>query len=310
MRTETSLRALLGQFAPRSRGTHRAFPAAALACAVLCLAGGCRSTPRPPVNSLELISPERLDRGYTLLLPGIMGDNSLDHELTAGLAAANVPTAIEMYDWTKGPWLMVYNLRALKRNRRQARKIAEKIMAYQEAYPGRPVHIVGYSGGAGIAVMALEALPPGRMVTSVILLAPTLAPSYDLRLAMSHTEWGIRNFYSPIDLTILTGVMTVTGTMDGRHTVAAGAWGFTVPKGLDPAQRERYERRLIQHPYNLDMFASGNHGGHFGWVRAGFVQQWLAPLINPRSTSPTQTAAYRQSGADRGEILSARASGR
>ena len=299
-RSQTSLREPLGRSVPGSGGAPvpcvapAPFIAPVAICVALCLAGGCRSTPKPWIDNLDLTSPERLDRGYTLLLPGIMGCNANDHKLTVGFAGADVPSAIEMYDWTEGPWLMLYNLRALKRNRREARKIAQKIMAYQDAYPGRPVHIVGYSGGAGMAVMALEALPPGRNVTGAVLLAATLAPSYDLRPAIGHTDRGIRSFHSPMDLTILTGVMTVVGTMDGRHTVAAGAWGFTPPAGLSDEERRRYRQGLIQQPYELKMFASGNRGGHFGWVHPDFVRQWLAPLVHPPPAEGIQTASYRQ----------------
>jgi hypothetical protein len=296
MRTETSLGTLLEQPVPNRSGTLRPCIAAVAISLVVCLAGGCRSAPPPWLDQLDLTSPERLERGYTLLLPGVMGCTSHDHDLTIGLAGANVPTAIEMHDWTAGPWMLVYNLRALDRNRREARRVAEKIMAYQDRYPGRPVHVVGYSGGAGMAVMALEELPPGRRITSGILLAATLSPDYDLRLAMSHTEQGIRNFYSPVDVPVLVGVMTVVGTMDGRHTYAAGAWGFTVPKGLDEQQRRHYEQGLIQQKYDFAMFASGNHGGHFGWVRPAFVEEWLAPLVTPPPPGSIQTASCQQNG--------------
>jgi pimeloyl-ACP methyl ester carboxylesterase len=279
------------QPAPDRSGRPGLLAAAVALSAAFCLASGCCSTPRRALKTEELISPERLDRGYVLLLPGIMGCTSTDHELTVGLAAADVPLAIEMYDWTEGPWLLISNLRGLKRNRREAGKIAEKIVAYQERYPGRPVYIVGYSGGAGMAVMSLEALPPGQKVTGVILLAATLAPDYDLRLAMSHTEKGICNYYSPIDVPILMATMTLVGTMEGRHTVAAGAWGFTVPKQLDAQEREQYQRGLVQRKYSIEMLASGNPGGHFGWVRPGFVQHWVAPLVSPSSIADTATAS-------------------
>ncbi len=285
---------------PRSGGRLQPVGAVIGLWVVLCLAGGCCSTPKPPLDTHALISPERLGRGYTLLLPGILGNKSNDHELLVGLAAAKLPSAVEMYDWTEGPWLLISNLRGLKRNRREARKIAEKIIAYQDRYPGRPVHLVGYSGGGGMAVLVLEALPPGRRVSSAILLGATLAPDYDLRLAMSHTERGIRNFYSPADKPVLVTLMTVVGTTEGRHTGAAGARGFTVPKGLEGDEREAYERGLIQQEYDLEMRALGNDGGHFGWIRPAFVQRWLAPLVTPPLTASTQPVSYRQSGADGG----------
>ena len=81
-------------------------------------------------------------------------------------------------------WMLrlIHNLRAIDHNQREAHKIAAKIVAYQDRYPGRPVHLVGYSGGAGVAVLTLEALPPDRRVAEAIS-APTLASDYDLRPA-------------------------------------------------------------------------------------------------------------------------------
>jgi pimeloyl-ACP methyl ester carboxylesterase len=221
-----------------------------------------------------------------------MGCTSTDRELTVGLAQADIPAAIEMYDWTEGPWMLISNLRGLERNRREARRIAGKIVAYQDRHPGRPVHLVGSSGGAGMAVMALEALPSGRKVTSAILLAATLAPDYDLRSAIGHTEQGIRHFYSPIDVPVLMGAMALVGTMEGRHTVAAGAWGFIPPKDLGADGRDLYDRKLVQQKYSLEMLAYGHTGGHFGWARPAFVRQRLAPLVTPPAVADIQTVSY------------------
>ena len=294
MHTATSLSGLLVQSGPYGDGNSRPFATAIALSAALCLISGCCSLPRPHLNPEELTSPERLDRGYVLLLPGIMGCTSNDHELTLGLARANVPSAIEMYDWTEGKWRLISNLRGLTRNRREARNIAAKIVAYQDRYPGRPVHVIGYSGGAGMAVMALEVLPPGRKVTSVMLLAATLAPDYDLRSAMSHSEWGIRNYYSPVDVPVLMATMTLVGTMEGRHTVAAGAWGFTVPKGIEGEERRWYEQNLIQQSYTFEMLAFGNSGGHLGWVQPNFVQHWLAPMVGQPSTADAAMASHQR----------------
>jgi pimeloyl-ACP methyl ester carboxylesterase len=294
MRTETPARAILVESGSSGGGTLRPVAAALAICGFVCLTAGCCTIGNPRLDTRALVSPERLDRGYTLLLPGITGCTSTDHELIVGFARADVPSAIEMYDWTEGPWLLLSNLRGLARNRRQARKIAGKIVAYQDRYPGRPVHVIGYSGGAGMAVLALEALPPGRRVTSAILLGATLAPDYDLRLAMGHTERGIRSFYSPLDVPILMGAIALVGTTEGRHTVGAGAWGFTVPKKLRGEEREQYQGRLAQQRYTLEMLACGNFGGHYGWIRPRFVQQWLVPLVSPPSAAGTQTGSRQR----------------
>jgi len=270
------------------------------------LLGGC-STARPvraasphaapsdglaPWNSSQLIFPDRLDRGYVIVLPGVGGgDSPVDCGIAVGLKDANLQSAVEFYDWTDGVMRWFENLRDLERNRAEARKIAEKILLYQERYPGRPVHLIGYSGGGGVAVLALEALPPGQKITGAILLAPTLAFDYNLQPALSHTERGLLNFYSPLDAIVLMTLGTAAGTTDGRHTLSAGAIGFQVPKSLDAAQREAYQQRLFQQEYQIDMLWDGHPGGHFGWANPTFVAKRVAPLVDVSPDSPLQVAA-------------------
>jgi pimeloyl-ACP methyl ester carboxylesterase len=278
----------------------------ALVAAAMLLLGGCRTT-RPadaasqlavpadslaPWNNPRLIFGDRLAWGYLLVLPGVGGgDAPVDSGVVVGLKDANVRSAIELYDWTDGQYRWIENLRDLDRNQAEARKIAAKILFYQKRYPGRPVHVIGYSGGGGVAVLALEALPPGQKITGAILLAPTLAFDYDLRAAMSHTERGLLNYYSPLDAIILTMLATAAGTTDGRHTLSAGAVGFQVPKSLDRAQREAYQQRLFQQAYQFDMLQAGHPGGHFGWANPAFIAKHVAPLVEVSPDAPPHVAA-------------------
>jgi pimeloyl-ACP methyl ester carboxylesterase len=254
--------------------------------------GGCHGAPRsPPDREIvahsaswhepKLVFPERLNRGYTLVLPGISGVHPGEHGIVTGLRSASVPSAIEFHDWTTGAPRLFYHLCGLERNRAEARKIAAKIVAYHERYPGRPVHLIGFSGGGGVVVLVLEALPPDHSVTRAILLAPSLANDYDLRLAMSRTEQGIHNFYSPWDVPFLMVLSTAAGNTDGRHSLPAGAVGFHVPKTLDASQRQAYQERLPQQRYQLAMLRDGHTGGHVGWTVPAFVARQVAPLIGP-----------------------------
>ena len=295
MRSDTAVEARSRQAVSKRGCAQRRFTPAMVIFATLCFSGGCWSMRAQRYTVSDLVAPERLEQGYTLILPGTLGAAPLDHEIVIGLTDAKLPSAIVMYDWTKGPYYFVSNLRGLERNRREARKIARKIVAYQDRYPGRPVHVIGYSAGGAMTVLALEALPAGRKVSSAILLAATLSPDYDLRRAMDHSESGIRSFYSPLDVAMLRVVMTTVGTTDGRHTTAAGAVGFNVPEGLDPQQRRRYEQGLIQQAHTFKMAASGNLGGHYGWINPTFVRDWLAPLVAPVPPAETELVSDRRS---------------
>jgi len=74
-------------------------------------------------------TPERMEHGYIIVLPGIEGRSFFNANIVKGLADGGVQSAIEIYDWTAGsPLLFPVTLRALDRNKRQARKIADTII--------------------------------------------------------------------------------------------------------------------------------------------------------------------------------------
>jgi pimeloyl-ACP methyl ester carboxylesterase len=246
----------------------------------------------PFVDTKQYRTPARYQRGLTIILPGIEGRSYLNENVASGLGKGGVPGAIEIYDWTLGgtvTWLP--NLRLLSHNRAEAAKIAEKIVTYQNAYPGKPVSLVGHSGGGGVAVLALESLPPERKIALAMLLAPALSRDYDLRKALSRTDAGIWNYYSHADMGFLGLGTTVFGNIDGGHGPAAGAFGFIEPWGMDRADRALYGRMLHQQAWSPQMAEAGNYGLHTTWARESFVAKWLAPVVLSRYTNQTQYAA-------------------
>ncbi len=229
----------------------------------------------------EWLSPERVDKGYTIVLPGIEGTSCHNISIARGLIDAGYPAAIEVRDWTTGHWpLWPYHLMALQRNKRQAQEIAAQIVEYQNRHPGRPVNLIGHSGGAAMAVLALEALPDDHPVTQVVLLAAALSPKYDLTTALTHTEKGIDNFHSWGDMGYLVVGTFALGTIDRKHTISAGASGFQIPDNLNELGRERYIHGLHQVSYRLSMLRSLNFGGHFSPANRKFVAEWVASRLD------------------------------
>jgi pimeloyl-ACP methyl ester carboxylesterase len=231
----------------------------------------------------EWLAPERADKGYTLVLPGIEGTSRRNISIARGLVDAGHPAAVEVRDWTTGHWpLWPYHLMALERNREQAGEIAAQIVKYQDHYPGRPVTLIGHSGGAAIAILALEALPPERRVTQVVLLAAAISADHDLSTALARTDKGIVNFHSWGDVSYLVVGTLALGTIDRQHAISAGASGFHVPERLSDEQRRLYEKRLHQVPYRLAMLRSFNTCGHFSPTNRKFVADWVAPRLAGR----------------------------
>jgi pimeloyl-ACP methyl ester carboxylesterase len=231
---------------------------------------GCANGKQP------YVTPQRLERGLVVVLTGIEGRSPLNEAICRGLDAGGVDYAIQLEDWT-APVGPLINLRNESRNRTRAREIAEQIARYQEAYYHRPVVLVGQSGGGAMAAWIAESLPREHKVDGIVMLAASLSPEYPLDNAMLKSRKGIVNFYSPHDWVFL-GLGTATvGTMDGRHSVSAGAKGFELPQL--PRRKSLYQRKLFQISWNEDMARLGHMGGHLSSGNARFVASYVAPLV-------------------------------
>ncbi|QOJ04422.1 MAG: alpha/beta fold hydrolase [Planctomycetia bacterium] len=262
--------------APRRAALESVAGLAALA--ILMLATGC---------SLDhLRTPERLEKGLVVILPGIEGRSILNESLARGLADGGVECGIEIFDWgTPIPGGLLINLADYERNKVVAQRLNNRIISYRAQHPHAPLHIVGHSGGGGLAIMAVERLPENVQVSTVVLLAPAISPHYDLRNALRRTTFGIFNYYSELDAVFLRAGTTVAGTIDRRHGQSAGAVGFQKPAD-DSSEAAALYRKLHQVPYSADMRWAGHFGGHTDWTHPTFVKAYLAPLITELSGPP------------------------
>ncbi len=226
-----------------------------------------------------LSCPARLEHGLIIILPGIEGCSSVNDSIARGLVAGQLSHAIQIIDWRRfRPWNPLH-LAMQRHNRTQARVVAELIINYQRDFPGQPVHLIGHSAGAGMALFVLEHLSEDQPVTSVTLLSAAVSRRFDVERLLDRTTAGIWNFYSPLDLpTVGFGTM-LFGTMDRRHAVSAGALGFLTPGSNSVSSDElQHQPQLNQIPYQKGMAKSWNFGGHFGSTNAVFVRDRIVPI--------------------------------
>ncbi len=243
------------------------WPRRALGCIVaMAVLSGCQ-------GRQLLLNEQKLDQGLVIVLPGIDGRAPYNEKACKALCEGRLDMAVELYDWTL-PLGPVFNQCAIHRNRQVADELASRILRYRREHPGRPVFLIGHSGGTAIAVWATEALPEGEGIDGIVLLASSLSPGYDLSAALRHTRLGVLSFYSDRDAALLGTGTSLLGTMDGQHTEAAGKVGFR-PRG----HGEGLYGRLIQVPWEPGMAATGHNGGHFGYTAPGFMEARVKPLI-------------------------------
>jgi hypothetical protein len=257
----------------------------ALFCATALASQDHSPSTRPAVDFSET---------WLLHLPGIGGARSLDRRMTIGLKDGGWNGPISIYDWTANdPGIDA--LISYKRNHDQAIKVEQQIEEKLKKDPKLRIIITSHSGGTGIAVWALEALPEGMQVQSIMLLASALSPGYDLSKALRHVRGYAYVFYSKNDQVVLGAGTRLFGTIDGIKTDAAGLIGFKMPENADATAYEK----LIQKPYDDGWIAFQNIGNHVGCMSQPFAESVLVPLLidevdaakHPPSTRPSRSVA-------------------
>jgi pimeloyl-ACP methyl ester carboxylesterase len=229
-------------------------------------------------------------RTWLLHLPGIGGIRGIDRRMTHGLKDGGWNGTITLYDWTEhDPGLDA--LLNHDRNMGEAVKVASQIEERLTKDPQLEITLTAHSGGTGIAVWALERLPEGMKVQTLVLLASALSPDYDLSKALGHVRGKAYVFYSQNDQVVLGAGTKLFGTIDGVKSEAAGLSGFREPPDADKA---RYEK-LVQRPYDKGWIAFENIGNHVGCMSQPFAQNVLAPmLIDDLDIRGTRRAAARR----------------
>ncbi len=237
---------------------------AAVLLAGLLSAGGCGA-------DTSYMNDERLDRGLVVILPGIEGRSPLNADIRRGLDAAGIDTAMPIYAWgAPVPGIgMVINQTNFLGNRLAGANIAQFVTEYQDQHPGKPVYLVGHSGGGGVAVFAAEAMPPGRQIDGLVLLSASISANYDLTDALAKVRNGIVNFYNSDDVALLSVGTTIMGNVDGARGASAGLEGFT------SSFPRLYEGRV-----------NGSGDPHASTTRAAFVASRVAPWIRAKTWPP------------------------
>jgi pimeloyl-ACP methyl ester carboxylesterase len=192
----------------------------------------------------------------------------------------------EFVDWSFGPGWVLADLYAHGHHKSQGQVLAGHIQAYLQHCPHARIYLVGHSAGTAVILAACNCLPPNS-ITRVILLAPSVSCTYDLRPALIAACEGVDAFYSHRDMVSLS--MSVAPTADLRWFVgAAGYSGFRAGGCSDDMA---LYANLRQYP--------NCYGGHFHCNQSAFLRDHVIPLLQPPvATTGEPPAAQGKTGAD------------
>jgi pimeloyl-ACP methyl ester carboxylesterase len=252
-------------------GSLRTARSVGAALIALLLAAGCAVQPQTPRPT----SVAPFGRNVTLIyVPGIGGFGYKDRGFVSGLKAGGYTGNAEVVDWT-GQLGPIAALWAHVRQKAEALRIAGRILKLRSESPDSLIVVVGHSAGAGLAVGALEDLPPELRVDELVILAPALSRTYDLTRALQHVRDRADVFCSSRDTLVLAFGTFLFGTVDGVYGEAAGHGGFEKPRGASDVGYAK----LAVHPYSPRRRSLGDDGGHQGVLTSGVAASLIAPLL-------------------------------
>jgi hypothetical protein len=176
--------------------------------------------------------------------------------------------AVRIVAWGSPVFVMNFSTESIHND--AEKMLAQKIDAWHKDHPTGAIDLIGHSAGCGVVLGALPRTSSARANT-VILLAPSVSPGYDLAPALAQIDGKLHVFYSDRDTFFLEWRTSNFGTYDRVRSKAAGNVGF--PQDKYPPEK------LIQHPYDPSWESLGNDGGHYGVQGAAFAKQVLAPLL-------------------------------
>jgi pimeloyl-ACP methyl ester carboxylesterase len=189
------------------------------------------------------------------------------------------------YTWSHGYRRIVTDQTDVRHARAQGEILAERILAACRKEPRRRVVLVAHSAGAAVALAAAEKLP-NDCIDRMILLAPSVASTYDPRPAAAACLEGIDVYYSHKDVWALGVGMKLVGTTDAsKSTVAAGRVGFRL---------ESRDHAIRQHAWTKDDAKLGHTGGHYGAYAPEFAKAKLLPAITGPATVQVSTWPVRR----------------
>lgn len=243
--------------------------------AVFCLS--CSGLSASFLQAKEPVKPA--PRGVVIVVGGVGGIDVAGFSAQLVLPHMGVKHEVIDFYWSHGKGQIIKDLQDTRHAMQKADELAWLIWYLKLFGPDRPIYLMGKSGGTGLALAAVEQLPPG-MVERVILLSSAVSPTYDLRPALRATKKEIVNFYSPHDSFVLGWGTRKYGTIDGVHGPSAGLNGFQIPGNLSVSDRSLYDR-LVQQPWHPGLIWEGHFGGHMGTSLPAFIAKEVAPWLKP-----------------------------
>lgn len=191
----------------------------------------------------------------------------------SGLRQAGYTGRFETFLWSSflGP---AHDHFVKANSRATGRRLARRIEAQRKVDPDSSIHLMGLSAGTAVILRALNELPKGVSVDSVVLFSSSASSQRNLTQAMGHVKGRLYATASTHDV-ILAGI---PANADRRGGSPAGLVGFRLPTAASAQTIEAYDRVVIL-PWQPSYLGFGWTGSHTSVTDRRFVGTVIAPRI-------------------------------
>jgi pimeloyl-ACP methyl ester carboxylesterase len=211
--------------------------------------------------------------GHVFVANGSGDGGTLSQNLSEVIRKSNAGFSLETFRWSHGKGRVLIDHFNSDNHKYQGRRLAAAVQAYREVRPGSKVYLIGHSTGCAVVLIAAENLPPAS-VEKIILLAPSVPDTYDLRPALHTARSGLDTYHSRKDQILGVGIKLI-GTTDLESSDAAGLKGFRLVYS-HPTDHVLYQK-LRQHHWDRVVEWSGHDGNHLGCVTTGYLRAYVLP---------------------------------
>ena len=208
-----------------------------------------------------------------LFIPGASGDGLSYKNIIPTIRDCSDQREIKCIEWGAPSFAFIFNFNTASIHTAGESKLVDEIVAYRKSHPHEPLDILAHSAGGGVTLGALAKLPAGIHVDKIVLLHPSVSPTYPLKSLLKSCS-SIDLFYSDHDTTFLHWRTGTFGTYDNIKTKAAGNCGFDL-SALGTNERDK----IHSHGYTESDRALDNDGGHFGALSRAFLRERVVPVF-------------------------------
>ena len=187
-----------------------------------------------------------------------------------------MPVCVEPIVWSHGYGRIFADQLDREFARKQGRLLAQELTKRKQAQPHCRIFLLAHSAGSLVVLSAASAMPPDS-IERVVLLAPSVRATYDLRCALRATRRSVDVYYSPNRDFYVRGAAVLAALVHFELSRRAGQIGFE-PIIESEADAQLYEKlRLI--PWDPAFESAGNGGGHYGGYQPEFLKDYVLPLM-------------------------------